>query len=91
MGGMSGMGGMSSVGSFGGYGGMGDIGTMGGMGAPPGGFMDSMVAPMPSMPTTNDCFVPSLIHSTHAHTSKIAKGNETKDADAKDDGEGDGD
>jgi peroxin-13 len=69
MGGMSGMGGMSSVGSFGGYGGMGDIGTMGGMGAPPGGFMASMVAPMPSMPTTNDGFAPSLIHSTHAHTS----------------------
>nr|XP_051189870.1 uncharacterized protein OsI_027940-like [Lolium perenne] len=91
MGGMSGMGGMSSVGGFVGYGGMGDIGAMGGMGAPLGGFMDSMVAHMPSMLTTNDGFVPSLIHSTHAHTSKIANGDETKDADAKDDGEGDED
>jgi hypothetical protein len=47
-----------------------------------------MVAPMPSKPTTNDGFVPTLTHTTHAHTSKVANEDETKDGDAKDDGQG---
>jgi hypothetical protein len=63
------------------------MGDIRGMGAPPGGFVASMVAPMPSKPTTNDGFVPTLTHTTDAHTSKVANEDETKDGDAKDDGQ----
>ena len=67
------------------------MGSYGGMGAPPGGFMASMVDPMPSMTTTNDGSVPSPIHTNHAHTSEVANQDETKDGDAKVNGEGDED
>jgi hypothetical protein len=87
IGGMSGMGGMSSMGDIGGYGGMGGIVAISGMGAPPGGFIDSVVAP--SMPTTNDGFVPSSIHTTNAHISEVSNKDETQNGDAKDDGQDD--
>jgi hypothetical protein len=56
------------------------------MGAPPGGFIAFMVAPMPSMPTMNDGFVPSPVH-----TSELAKEDESNVGDAKDDGKSDED
>jgi hypothetical protein len=95
MGGIGNMGGMSSMEGLrgiGGYGGMEDIGAIGGIGgmrAPPGEFMASMVASMPSISTTNDGFLPCLMHITHAHTFEVADEGETKDGDAKDDGKGD--
>jgi hypothetical protein len=79
---------MGGMGGVGGYGGMGGIGSMG---APLDGFIASMVAPMLAMPTTNDDFVPSPIHTTHAHVSEVAIEDETKDGDVKDDGEDDED
>jgi hypothetical protein len=97
MGGIGGYGGMDGVGA------MGDMGApparfMASMGASSGGFMASMGAPsggfmgdpsIPSMPTMNDGFVPSPSHTTPAHTSEVAREDESNVGDAKGDGEGD--
>jgi hypothetical protein len=66
---MNAMGGMSAP--PGGYGGM------GAMGAPPGGFMASMVSPIP--PTSEDGYGDSTVH---VNTVQVSNGEEAQNGDA---------